>query len=400
VAQSEPRLNTRVKSILCVHNYYRHAGGEDRIHESEAALLEQAGHVVTRYEEHNTAISNGLVTSIGATWNTGSFRRIQAAARASAPDVVHFQNIFPRVSPAAYFAAQAAGVPVVQTLHNFRLLCPGATFLRDGKVCEDCATSRSLRPALVHSCYRNSRAATAAVAAMIFVHRATGTWHRAVNLFVVGTQFARAKFISGGFPPERIVVKPNFVAPDPGVGDGHGGYALFVGRLSEEKGIRALADAWRTVSGIPLLVAGDGPLRDTAWPDGVTSLGSKPRERVFELMREARVLIFPSIWYEMAPMTIIEAFACGTPVVASNLGSIPEFVDDGRTGLLFRPGDAHDLAAKVRWAFDHPQQMAAMRREARREYDQKYTPERNYKLLMEIYEMAIENARRRRSAVA
>jgi glycosyltransferase involved in cell wall biosynthesis len=169
-----------------------------------------------------------------------------------------------------------------------------------------------------------------------------------------------------------------------------------VGRLAKEKGIDTLARAWRGLGDIPLQVVGDGPLNETEWPQGVTWLGSVERERVMALMQNARVLVFPSTWYECAPMTIVEAFACGLPVIASNLGSIPEFVTHGRTGLLFKPGDSEDLARQARWAFDHPEDLRAMRANARREYETKYTAEHNYKMLMAIYEMAMENSRRRR----
>jgi glycosyltransferase involved in cell wall biosynthesis len=166
--------------------------------------------------------------------------------------------------------------------------------------------------------------------------------------------------------------------------------------LAEEKGIRVLAAAWRGLNNISLQVAGDGPLRDTVWPEGATWIGAQPPDRVMTLMQDARVLVFPSTWYECAPMTIVEAFACGLPVIASNLGSIPEFVQHRYNGLLFEPGDPQDLARQVRWAFEHPEELRVMRANARREYEEKYTAERNYKMLMTIYEMAIEHSQRRR----
>jgi glycosyltransferase involved in cell wall biosynthesis len=252
----------------------------------------------------------------------------------------------------------------------------------------------SLLPAIAHACYRDSRAATAAVTTMLTVHRTGGTYQRVVDHYIALSHFARNKFIQGGLPAERIAVKPNFVSPDPGPGAGCGRYALFVGRLSKEKGIETLAAAWRSLD-IPLRVAGDGPLRDITWPTAVFPLGAQRREKVIALMRDALVLVFPSTWYECCPMTILEALACGTPVIASNLGSIPEFVRHHHNGLLFRPGDAEDLARQVRWAFDHPEELRAMRANARREFEEKYTAERNYNLLMAIYEQAIENAQRR-----
>jgi glycosyltransferase involved in cell wall biosynthesis len=388
------------RTILSVHNFYRQPGGEDEVFATETALLEREGHRVVRHEDKNARIGNTLLTGFAAIWNEASYRRIRAVVRSHEPDVAHFHNTFPLISPAGYYAVRREGVPIVQTLSNFRLLCPGALLLRDGKACEECIEQRSLRPALVHKCYQGSRAATTAVAGMIAVHRVAGTWQRAVGVYIALSQFARRKFIEGGLPEGRIVVQGNFVSPDPGLGNGRGGYALFVGRLSEEKGIRTLAEAWQRLPEIRLLVAGDGPLNGISWPRGVTWLGSQPHERVIALMKGARGLIFPSICYECAPMTILEAFASGLPVIASEIGSVPELVEHRRTGLLFRPGDAEDLARQVRWAFEHPEELQAMRAAARREFEEKYTAERNYRMLMDIYEMAIENARRRRRAAS
>jgi glycosyltransferase involved in cell wall biosynthesis len=381
---------------LLVHNRYQQPGGEDQVFSAETALLRGNGHDVTLYEEDNSRITdrNATAVAMDAVWNSQSARAIGELIQKHKPDVVHFHNTFPLISPAAYYAAQRQGVAVVQTLHNFRLLCPGATLLREGAVCEECIQMHSLRPAMAHKCYRGSRPATAAVAIMLTVHRAMGTWRRKVDRYIALSEFAREKFIEGGLPANRIVVKPNFVAPPPEVGEGRGQYALFVGRLSEEKGIAALSSAWRGLADIPLTVAGDGPLAGTEWPNGVSWIGRQPREKVLSLMREAQVLIFPSLCYETGPLTIIEAFACGLPVIASNLGSMAEMVTHEQTGLLFNPGDAMDLARKVRWAFEHPDLVELMRVAARREFEEKYTAERNYEMLMAIYETAIENAAR------
>ena len=221
-----------------------------------------------------------------------------------------------------------------------------------------------------------------------------------MDLYIALSEFAQRKFIDGGLPANRIVVKPNFVSPDPGVGTGRGNYALFAGRVSTEKGIPVLASAWSELAQIPLVIAGDGPLSGTEWPQGVSWIGRQSRAKLMALMRDARVLIFPSGCYEGAPMTIVEAFACGLPVIASNLGSMAEMVAHERTGLLFNPGDAADLARKVRWAFEHPEAIDAMRVAARREFEEKYTAERNYEMLTAIYETAIENARRKARAAS
>jgi glycosyltransferase involved in cell wall biosynthesis len=388
-----------VFSGLVVHNYYQQPGGEDQVFANESALLAERGHRLIRYSDHNNRIEAGnIATAGGAVWNQHSYRALRELVRNHRPDVAHFHNTFPLISPAGYYAVRSQGVPVVQTLHNYRLICPGATLFRGGGPCEDCIDRRSFTPALVHGCYRDNRAATAGVATMLTIHRAQGTWQRAIDVYIALSEFARRKFIEGGLPADRIVVKPNFLARDPApsrhASDGSRGYALFAGRISEEKGVRTLAQAWARVGEIPLVVAGDGPLK-LEWPAGVKVLGKVSPNDVLELMRGARVLVFPSSCYECAPMTIIEAFACGLPVIASNLGSVPEFVTHGRNGLLFTVNDADDLAQQVRWAFDHPAQLLSMGAAARREYEEKYTSDRNYRLLMDVYRLAMEGARRR-----
>jgi glycosyltransferase involved in cell wall biosynthesis len=378
------------QSVLSVHNFYRQSGGEDRVFADESALLESHGHTVIRFEDRNSRIAGGAAAAVRGIWNQESSARLGGVIRKHRPDVAHFHNTFPLISPASYYAARRNGVPVVQTLHNFRLLCPAATFFRQGHVCEECLGSSSLWPAIAHGCYRDSRPASAAVASMLVLHRAAGTWQRMVDLYIAPSDFVRQKFVDNGFSADRIVVKPNVVLPDPGPGEGSGNYALFVGRLSEEKGVRTLAAAWQKLADIPLLVAGDGPLSQIRWPAGVTPLGPQPRKDVLRLMQFARVLIFPSVWYEGQPMTILESFACGLPVIGSELGSIRELIDHHRTGLLFRPDQPEDLASKVRWAFEHPEQLTAMRVAARREFEEKYTAGRNYKMLIDIYDRAIE----------
>ncbi len=388
--------------ILVAHNYYQQAGGEDQVFDAEAAVLESNGHRVIRYEDYNTRIRNrsAAFAAVEAVWSLKSAQSLAQLVRLHKPDIAHFHNTFPLISPSAYYAVRRGGAAVVQTLHNYRLLCPGATLFREGSVCEECVEKKSFLPGIVHGCYRNSRSATAAVATMLMVHRSAGTWRQMVDFYITSSELGRTKFIEGGLPASLIVAKSNFVTPDPGVGTGAGGYALFIGRLAPEKGISVLAEAWRELGQVPLVVAGDGPLAGTDWPMGASWIGRQPRKKILALMGDASVLIFPSQWYEGAPMTILEAFACGLPVIASNLGAMAEMVTHERNGLLFNPGDAADLARKVRWAFEHPEAMAAMRIAARREFEEKYTAERNYKMLIGIYEQAMERARQRRHAAA
>lgn len=387
--------------ILLVHNRYLQPGGEDVVFAAERALLTRSGHEVVPFIEQNAQFDglNLLGVAVSTVWSRAAQRRLSQMLQEMHPDVVHFHNIFPMISPAAYYVCRKDEVPVVQTLHNYRLLCPNALFFRDGHICEDCM-GKIPWPGVVHACYRGSRAASTVIAAMLVVHRFLGTWTQRVDMYIALTEFARQKFIEGGLPAEKIAVKPNFVHPDPGPGEGQGGFALFVGRLSQEKGLDTLLAAWERLQGrVSLKIVGDGPLASEVAAaaerlDGVEWLGRKPREEVLDLMKQASFLILPSKIYENFPMTIAEAFATGLPVVASNLGAMATLIDHERTGLHFRPGGAEDLAAKVEWLLSHPVVLTQMRKEARAEYEAKYTAERNYRMLMEIYARAIENARK------
>lgn len=382
--------------ILSVHSRYQIRGGEDECCEAETSLLQAMGHSIEVYQENNKRIAElgRMQLALKTVWSAEAYKTLRHRLVEQTHDVVHVQNFFPLISPSVYYAAKAAKVPVVQTLHNYRLLCPNALFFRDGHICEDCLGKPVPWPGVFHACYRSSWAASGATAAMLAGHRAIGTWSKMVNIYIALTEFARQKFIQGGIPAEKIVVKPNFVYPDLGVGNGQGGYALFVGRLSVEKGLDTLLAAWKRLEKtIPLKIVGDGSLTSKVTEaatqlDHVEWLGRKPLEEVYALMGKAMFLIFPSNWYETFGRVAVEAFAKGTPVIAANIGAIAESVEHGRTGLLFRPGDAEDLADKVEWALAHPAQLAQMRQEARREFETKYTAQENYRRLMEIYDLA------------
>jgi len=390
--------------VLLVHNRYQHSGGEDTVFAAEAELLTRAGHEVIQYVRQNDEIADarwlGRVRLAASTlWARDSYRAVRDLVQREHPDVAHFHNTFPLVSPAAYYACHKAGVPVVQTLHNYRLLCPAATFVRNGKPCELCIRRRVPWPGVLYRCYRESRAASAAVAAMLTFHHWRRTWTDQVDSYIALTEFSRRKFLEGSLPADRVVVKPNFVHPDPGGRLGAGSYALFVGRLSAEKGLATLAQAWKRLTDpIPLVVAGDGPERArleaaVRGVGAVRFLGRLSREDVMAALHKATFVVFPTECYENFPLTVAEAFACGVPVIASRLGATAEIVVDGRTGLSFTPGDPDDLAAKVTWAWTRPDEMGAMGHAARAEYKAKYTPERNYRMLMEIYAGAAAHTR-------
>lgn len=385
--------------ILASHNYYRQRGGEDAVFEASAALLESRGHRVSRFTMHNdTATSMNRVTLAASTlWNPNAYRKLREMIRRDRPDVAHFMNTFPLLSPAALYAARDSGVPVVQTLHNYRLFCINGLFFRDGHVCETCANKSVPWPGVRRACYRKSIPASAVVCGLNGVHRSLGTWNRAVGVYLTLSDFARDKFIECGLPPEKLVVHPNFLYPDPGAGAGDGDFALFVGRLSEEKGLPVLLEAWRSLGPrVPLKIVGGGPLSEKVAAgareqSAIEYLGPRPACDVIALMKRAKVLVFPSVWYEGLPMTIIEAFATSLPVIASDLGSMSSLIVHERTGLHFRPGDAEDLASKVEWVVSHPAEFAGMRREARKQFEAQYTAEIHHRRLLEIYERAIRN---------
>jgi glycosyltransferase involved in cell wall biosynthesis len=376
--------------VVIAHNAYQLKGGEDSVMEAELALLLSNGHEVELFARHNDAIGQISAPSLAmqTIWSTSAARYFEALLRKFKPDVVHVHNTVPLISPAIYWVADRLGVPVVQTLHNFRLLCPQAMFLRNGKVCEDCLGKVPWRGA-VRGCYRDSRLQSSVLAGMVTIHNAMGTWHHKVTRYIALNEFCRSKFIAGGLPAERIVLKPNFVDFEaPPEADRNG--FLFVGRLSTEKGVDVLVAATRMLADADVRVAGTGPLGALLHGvDGLDALGALGMNQVQKAMTRASALVLPSIWYENFPRTLVEAFGCGLPVITSRIGALAELVTDGNTGLLFEPGNATDLAEKMRWAQENPEAMANMGKQARLEYETKYTAARNYQQLIAIYQDAI-----------
>jgi glycosyltransferase involved in cell wall biosynthesis len=378
--------------ILLCHGYYQQRGGEDQSFEAEANLLEARGNVVLRYTLHNDEIARMGPYEVArkTVWNRHSYREMRDLIRRQRPDVMHCTNTFPLISPAAYYAARAEGVPVVQSLHNYRLLCANSLLLRDGRPCETCLGKRTLWPAIRHRCYRGSRLHSAGVAAMVGIHRFLKTWSEAVDLYCTPSEFARQKFIEGGIAADRIVVKPNFV-DDLGLGNGKGGYVVYVGRLSHEKGVELLLQAWQRLNlPVRLKVIGDGPLADrvaqaASADERIEWLGRLAPREVAQLIGDSLCVVLPSICYETFGRTVIEAYCKGTPVIASDLGALAELVHEGETGYLFSAGDADHLLRRLATLLEDPRRHMQLRRAARREYERKYTDQMNYKMLMRIY---------------
>jgi glycosyltransferase involved in cell wall biosynthesis len=385
----------RTPQVLLVHNRYQQPGGEDAVVAAEATLLRREGHLAATHtaDNHDADGMGRLRLAAAAVWNGASYRAIRQACQHSAASVVHFHNTFPLVSPSAYYAAHAEGAAVVQTLHNFRLICPGATLYRDGAVCADCVGAAVPLRAVQHRCYRADRQATTVAAGMLVAHRGIGTWQRAVDVYIALTEFARRQFIAGGLPAGRIVVKPNFLTDDPGAGPHDGGFALFVGRLSEEKGIDTLVRAWQQLGpSSRLKVAGSGPLTGLPAGANIEWLGWQSAAEVARLMRAASFLVMPSSCYEGFPMTLVQAFAAGLPAIVSGHGSLAEIVTDGVTGLHVPPGDADALARMATWAWRHPRELRGMGARARAEFELRYTERQHHAQILEIYRAAAAHA--------
>lgn len=373
--------------VLVVHNAYQQRGGEDAVVEAEVSLLRAHGHAVELYRRHNDELREmgALAAAKNTVWSSRTAADLARLIADFRPHVAHAHNTFALISPSVYSAVARARVPVVQTLHNFRLLCLQTMFLRKGRVCEDCLARLPWRGVLRH-CYRGSASQSAVMLAMIGIHRAIGTYRRKVSRYIALTEFSRRKFIAGGLPAARIAVKPNF-AEGPVLGDDlpRSG-ALFVGRLSPEKGTGVLARAAARRQHSVIDVIGAGPEQSSLEAvSGLRLLGWQSQEAIYARMREVVYLVVPSICYENFPLTVAEAFANGLPVIASRLGAMAELVRDGATGLLFEAGNADELADRMAWADAHPVDMARMGRAARHEYEARYTPGRNYEALMDIY---------------
>jgi glycosyltransferase involved in cell wall biosynthesis len=383
-----------IRRVLQVHTRYRQAGGEDRAVEAERQLLEGAGIDVHQLLFDNAELRESrspladLRLAGQAVWSRGAARRVAAAIRYLRPDVVHVHNTFAAASPSIFRAIARLGVPIVQTLHNYRLVCPAATLFRDGHPCTDCLHVPLPVPAMVHACVRGSRSQSLVAVATIGLHRGIGTFSRTIDAFIALTEFQRRLLAGGGLPEARLHVVPNFLEPDPGAGTGERSGVLYVGRLSAEKGIEPLLLAAAAAPG-RLEIAGDGPLagavREAAAAGHVRYLGALPADAVADRMRQAAAVVVPSLCYEGFPMVVLEAYAAGTPVIASRIGSLEEVVDDGITGRLVAPGDGAALGAAMVQATDAVAETVSLGVNARGRYEARYRGEAHLAGLLAAY---------------
>ena len=388
--------------ILQIHNRYLIRGGEDESREAEARLLAANGHRVVEYIRDNTEIDRSRLWLMGlrSIWSPQTYREVCALIQREKPDIALIHNFFPLVSPSVYDACRKHGVPIVQYLRNYRLFCLSGLFYRDGNVCELCAGRLLYLPGIRHRCYRAGVASSIVLASMLIVHRMLGTWRRKVDRFIAISQFCAAKCVALGLPRERVLIKPNFMCPDPGIGDGSGNYILFVGRIAPEKGLATLLRAWRSMATPPpLRIIGTGPdmsvlQAQTRDVNGIEWLGNRSSGETLEYMGHALAIVMPSECYETFGRVVMEAAAKGTPAIVSRLGAMTELIDEGKTGWFFPAGDAVALADRI--AEIHAMsadRRLVIRRAVRARFEAHYSAEANLKMLTAIIEPLVSGPR-------
>ena len=391
--------------VLLVHNFYRSVtpGGEDNVFRQERAMLEAAGIEVVCYTKSNDDVNEhdrGQVvrTAAAMSWSQKTYDELTALLRRERPALAHFHNTFPLITPSAYQAVKDAGLPVVQTLHNYRMICVAGTFFREGKVCESC-TAGSPWAGVRHRCYRGSLAGSMAVAWMLHRNWQRRTYQDLIDVYIALSSFAAERFAAEGIERARIEIKPNFVNSTGPVSPGGGGYAVFAARLSDEKGVFTLLKAWRGLRDIPLKVVGDGPLLEAMKAQAVAEqlpvefVGLQRRDEVLKIIGDAELQVIASECFEGFPLVLVESYARGTPVIASHIGSLGKLVVPGETGLHFEVGNAESLSREVRRLWEDPTLRARMRLRARERFESEYTPDRNLAMLLDIYERALNKNR-------
>jgi len=390
--------------ILLVHNFYGSSApsGENAVYETERDMLRRHGHKVVEFTRHSDEIRGqgawgALKGALAIPWNPWMVRAVRREVERFRPDVVHAHNTFPLISPGMYHAIGRRCATVL-TLHNYRLFCPAAIPMRDGRPCTDCLDGRTVIPSLVHGCYRGSRMATLPLAAGVALHRALGTWADQVDAFIALTEFQRTTMTVAGLPSDKIYVKPNYFPGNPPVVPWaeRGNYAVFAGRLSVEKGMQTLVNAWIAwgPDAPELRIVGDGPLRGelqkAAAGSSIRFLGQLAPDETIRQIAHARLQLLPSECFEGFPMVVREAFAVGTPAAVSNLGSLPSIVNHGINGVVFEAANPYSLLTAVRNAWQTLGLLEQLGKGARKSFETLYTEEINYARLMAIYQAAIE----------
>jgi glycosyltransferase involved in cell wall biosynthesis len=390
--------------ILIVHNRYRSAApsGENRVVDQESEALEALGHEVMRFGRSSDEIgqwSMAKKASLPARtiWSRETYRDLKAVLQRDRPEVVHVHNTFPLLSAAVLHACRDARIPLVTTIHNYKLACASGTFFRDGATCHDCARGLPL-PAMLHGCYRESRAATAPVALAMGLHRQA--WRSLVSAYVFVSAAQRDLLQGLGLPPSRVFVRHNLI---PGRGrpeTARTPTVVYAGRLDEAKGVRLLMAGWdgyRQKSGEPglrLAIAGGGPLGHevAAWAASRPSVemhGTVSGDQCAELISRARAVLLPSAWQETFGLVAVEAMAAGVPPIAAGHGAFTELIAPGVDGVLFSPGDPAALALAIADVEANPERYEAYGDQARKTYEERFDPQRSVDDLLGIYRFAM-----------
>lgn len=392
--------------VLLIHNYLRPPSGENTVFDAEKELLlnhhrELATYEKSNYEIEKYSLIKKLKIPLHIFWSLKSYKEIKRLIKTNRPDIAHFHNTFPLVSPSAYFACKDEGVPVVQTLHNHRLFCPGGYFLRNGKICKDCV-EKGLRCSINNACYHDSKIQTAGLAAMLYIHRKLETWNKRIDCYITLTKFAKELYSNAGLPEDKISIKPNFIHDLKAYKKESVRFGVFIGRLGVEKGVESLLHALRKTDNLSFKLLGDGPLRNSLEDiksklnlKNLEFCGYKSREETISILGKASFLVLPAIYYEGFPMVILEAMSLGKPVITTDLGGLPEIIRDGYNGFIVPSGDINVLSEKMNMLVKDKATCEMMGQNARKEYETKYTPEKNYEMLMDIYKKVIERSARK-----
>ncbi|MEM8890428.1 MAG: glycosyltransferase family 4 protein [Bacteroidota bacterium] len=388
--------------ILLIHNYYLQKGGEDTVFRSETELLKSHGHEVEQLSFHNKDIDSAW-GKISMFWkglyNRKSYRLVEEKIAAFKPDIIHIHNLFYLASPSILYAARKMGVPVVMTLHNYRLICPSVYLYHKGRIYEDNIHKTFPVKAIFQKVWNNNLGLTALITLITSFHKYRNTWNKLIDGYIVFTEFAKSKFVGSSIkvPEKKFFIKPNFTEDNGCNLEHREDYYLFIGRLSEEKGMEVLLEA-ANKGNFRLEILGDGPFRDqvealAAQNERVSYPGFLPKEEIVQKLKSCRALIFPSIWYEGMPMVILEALATGTPIIVSDLGNPGRMIEDRQSGLHFEPNNSESLLSKIAELDASPELQNKLVKGAREIYEKKYTPEENYETLLSVYENILQKSR-------
>ncbi len=405
--------------ILFAHKFFHPAGGPETVLFQSMEALQKMGHEVIPFSMRRpgnlpTPYSKYFVTEVNYHDPNGSFlrklkmatslvysreakKKMELLIREQKPDIAHLHNIYHQLSPSILLPLKKHNIPIVMSLHDFKLVCPNYTFLRDGQVCEECE-GKHFYKAIKYKCVKDSYLKSTISAVEMHLHKLFKIYERNIDRFIVLSQFSKERFVRYGLPEEKIILLPNPIEiPSFRKQEGKDKHVLFFGRLSDKNGIFTLIKAMRRLPEIKLLVLGEGEqqelildyLRENKMGN-VELVGFLSGEKLKKTIANCSFLVFPNNCYHNCPMSILESFASGKPVIGSNLGSVPELVKDGITGHLFEPRDEKDLAKKIKCLYENPQMIEKMGQNARRKVEENYSAEKYYPKLLQIYEELIQ----------